>query len=175
MHTNVQSIGIILDGNRRWAVEKELPIFEGHRNGANNIEPIVLAARDLGIQHVAIYAFSTENWSRDSEEVSYLMELFESFFKEGMDRLMQEGVRIRFIGQRERFNENLQRHMREVEEKSPLNPKTTLWVCVSYGGRADIVQAAQTLANAGDSITENSLAEKLWTAGRFSSQLLRPG
>lgn len=165
MHTNVQSIGIILDGNRRWAVEKELPIFEGHRNGANNIEPIVFAARDLGIQHVAIYAFSTENWNRDSVEVAHLMELFESFFKEGMDRLMQEGVRIRFIGQRKRFNENLQRLMREVEAKSPTHPQTTLWVCVSYGGRADIVQAAQVLAHTGDTITEDSLTEKLWSAG----------
>src|SRR6185369_2624437 len=90
-------IGIILDGNRRWAKEQGLPAFEGHRRGMNNVEPIVLAARDLGIKHIVVYAFSTENWKRTVEEVSYLMKIFEEMARRSMVRLTEEGVAIRFV------------------------------------------------------------------------------
>src|SRR3989344_9218983 len=111
-------IGIILDGNRRWAKERGLPSFEGHRQGMNNLEPIVLAARDLGIKHMVVYAFSTENWNRSKDEVSYLMEIFEEMARKNLARLAKEGVAVRFVGQRERFSETLQTVMREAEAKS---------------------------------------------------------
>ena len=111
-------IGIILDGNRRWAKERGLPSFEGYRQGMNNLEPIVLAARDLGIKHMVVYAFSTENWNRSKDEVSYLMEIFEEMARKNLARLAKEGVAVRFVGQRERFSETLQTVMREAEAKS---------------------------------------------------------
>jgi len=166
-------IGIILDGNRRWAKERGLPSFEGHRQGMNNLEPIVLAARDLGIKHMVVYAFSTENWNRSKDEVSYLMEIFEEMARKNLARLAKEGVAVRFVGQRERFSETLQTVMREAEAKSLpgrsgrtglAEPKITLWICMSYGGRAEIVQAATAAAQDG-AISEESLAAHLWTAG----------
>ncbi len=157
-------VGIILDGNRRWAKERELPTLEGHRQGAKNTDTIALAARDLGIEHVALYAFSTENWKRRSEEVSYLMELFEEAIRDRFSRLTNEGIRVRFVGQLDRFSEKLQRLMCDVEAKSPAAPRMTLWVCLSYGGQAEIVAAARALVGAGEDITEASLAAHLWTA-----------
>lgn len=165
MQDTPQCVGIILDGNRRWAKERGLPFFEGHRQGLNNVEPIALAARDMGIKHLALYAFSTENWDRPKEEVSWLMEIFEAMAKDKAERLAKEGAKVRFVGQLWRFSENLQRLMREAEEKSPKDPKITLWICLSYGGRADITQAAAALAKKGEAITEDSLAGNLWTAG----------
>jgi undecaprenyl diphosphate synthase len=159
-----QCVGIILDGNRRWAKEQGLPAFEGHRRGMDNVEHITLAARDLGVRHLAVYAFSTENWKRTTEEVSYLMKIFEEMAKKSMARLAEENVAVRFVGQRERFSESLRAAMDEAEKKSPQDPALTLWVCLSYGGRAEIVDAARALAARGQEITEESLAKNLWTA-----------
>ncbi|QQG42829.1 MAG: di-trans,poly-cis-decaprenylcistransferase [Candidatus Giovannonibacteria bacterium] len=158
-------VGIILDGNRRWAKERGLPFFEGHRQGLDNVEPIALAARDMGVKHLALYAFSTENWERPKKEVSMLMSLFETMAKDKADRLIKEGAKVRFAGQLWRFSENLQKLMREAEEKSPAEPKITIWILLSYGGRADIAQAAGALAKKGEAASEESLARNLWTAG----------
>ena len=164
MQTSPRCVGIILDGNRRWAKERGLPTAEGHRQGAKSTDVIALAARDLGIEHLALYAFSTENWKRSGEEVSYLMELFEEAIRDHFSRLTEEGIRVRFVGQLERFSDTLRTLMREVEAKNPAELKMTLWVCLSYGGQAEIVEAARALATAGEEITEESLAQHLWTA-----------
>jgi undecaprenyl diphosphate synthase len=165
-------IGIILDGNRRWAKEQGLPSLEGHRKGMDNVGPIARAARDMGIQHMIVYAFSTENWNRSVEEVSYLMSIFESMARERLTKLAEEEIAVRFVGQRERFSQNLQDAMRRAEEKSPQTPRLTLWICVSYGGKADILQAAQAAAQAGTEITEASVTERLWTAGMPDPDLI---
>ena len=165
-------IGIILDGNRRWAKESGLPAFEGHRRGMNNVESIAYSARDLGIQHMAVYAFSTENWSRSKEEVSYLMEIFESTIRERLSKFAGEHVAVRFVGQTERFSPSLQAAMRDVEVKNPADPRLTLWVCLSYGSKAEIVQAAQAAQEAGGTITEESLAKHLWTSGMPDPDLI---
>ena len=164
MQTPPRCVGIILDGNRRWAKERGLPTLEGHRIGFENLETIAIAARDMGIKDVAAYTFSTENWYRSPEEVSYLMELFEHMAQNALSRLTHNEVRVRFVGQRERFSPVLQRLMDEVEKKSPFDFRMTLWVCLSYGGRAEIVEAARALAKAGEEITEESLVQHLWTA-----------
>jgi undecaprenyl diphosphate synthase len=111
-----QCVGIILDGNRRWANEKGLPTLEGHRRGTDNIEKVTLIARDIGIKHVA----------------------------------------LRFVGQLERFSDGLQKAMRNAENNSPKEPVITLWVCVSYGGRAEVVRAAQQIKESGEEITGRS-------------------
>ena len=169
-------IGIILDGNRRFAKERGLSSLEGHRRGFKNIEPMVLAARDFGVAHVVVYAFSTENWIRAPEEVSYLLELFEDALQLQVRRLAEEGVAVRFVGQRERFSIALQASMRQAEEKSPAEARTTLWICLSYGGRAELVHAAREAVKAGLEITEASLAGHLWTRGMPDPDLIiRPG
>lgn len=160
-----QCVGIILDGNRRWAKERGLSAFEGHRHGMENIEPIVLALRDRGVKHVVVFAFSTENWQRSEDEVSYLMEIFESIAHSTLDRLTKERVAVRFIGERERFAKSLQDAMADVEAHEAQDSQTTLWVCLSYGGRADIAQAAAALSRERLEITERALSARLWTDG----------
>ena len=165
-------IGIILDGNRRWAKEQGLPSFEGHRRGMNNVESIAYAARDLGIRHMAVYAFSTENWNRSKEEVSYLMEIFESTIRERLSKFAEEHVAVRFVGQTERFSPSLQAAMRDVEARNPAEPRHTVWVCISYGSRAEIVQAAQVAQETDGQVTEESLAKHLWTGGMPDPDLI---
>ena len=165
-------IGIIIDGNRRWAKERGLPTFEGHRRGADTIENIARAARDMHIQHMALYVFSTENWRRAEEEVSYLMKLFELLIREHVARLSKESVAVRFVGQRERFSPRMQALMDDAEKKSPHEAALTLWVCLSYGGRAEIVAAANAATATGRAITEESLQEHLWTVGMPEPDLI---
>ncbi len=170
--TTPTCIGIILDGNRRWAKENGLPSFEGHRRGMDNVEPIVFAARDLGIRHMVVYAFSTENWNRAKGEVSYLMGIFESMARERLAKYRDEGVAVRFVGQKERLSPSLQGAMRDLEAKNPEEPKLTLWICISYGGRAEIVQAAQAVQDAKEKITEDTLEKHLWTSGMPAPDLI---
>lgn len=138
----------------------------------DNIEPIAYAARDMGIRHMAVYAFSTENWDRSKEEVSYLMGIFESMASKRLTKLSEEGIAVRFVGQKGRFSQALQDAMHKAEGKSPKDPKLTLWICISYGGRAEIVQAAQTAAKANEPLDERSLAKHLWTAGMPDPDLI---
>lgn len=157
-------IGIILDGNRRWAKEKGLPKLEGHRAGVEAVKTMVRAAGERGIKHVAVFAFSTENWQREPAEVSYLMDLFMEMAATHAQELAEEGARTRFVGQRERFSPELQKSMADIEQKTAHNDKITLWICLSYGGRAEIVEAARAAAAAGEEITEKSLRLNMWSA-----------
>ena len=119
--------------------------------------------RDSGVKHLIVYAFSTENWNRDKDEVSYLMDLFREAIQKEMSELGKENVRVRFVGQRGRFSEDLQQSMGEIEKETEKNEAITLWVCLSYGGRAEIVAAANSAAKR-DLITEELLAKNLWTS-----------
>ena len=165
-------IGIILDGNRRWAKENNLTSYEGHLRGMNNLEPIAHATRDAGIRHLVVYAFSTENWNRSKEEVSYLMKIFESTIRERLATFSEEGIAVRFVGQKERFAGSIQNAMLEVEKKNPNDPALTLWICISYGGRAEIVDAARAVADEGNVLTEESLTAHLWTKGMPEPDLI---
>ena len=158
-------VGIIMDGNRRWAKAKGFSKFEGHRTGLFEIlRNTVRFVRARGIKHLAVYMFSTENWNREPAEVSYLMDLFRESVKKDMKDLGEEGVRIRFAGQRERFSEDLRRAMHVAEKETMQNEDITLWCCLSYGGRAEIAAAACAAAASGTDVTEDSLARYLWTA-----------
>jgi undecaprenyl diphosphate synthase len=156
-------VGIILDGNRRFAKAQGLPQLEGHRRGASTLEKIVLHMRDRGIPHIAAYVFSTENWERSPEEVSYLMELIIEGAKEHITRLKEEGVRVRVIGERTRLSARVRAAIESMEEGSTEGHATTLWLCLSYGGRTEIIEAAQALAADGTKITEESLRDAMWS------------
>lgn len=159
------SVGIILDGNRRWAKQKGLSTLEGHRVGLQQtLWQTALDARDLGIRHLIVFMFSTENWNRRPAEISYLMRLFKEIFKKQATDFVKEDVRVRFAGQRERFSQDLQRGMRKAESATKKGGRLTLWCCLSYGGRVEIVTAAQKAAASGEGITNESLERHLWTA-----------
>lgn len=173
MTNGPRAIGIIMDGNRRWAKERGLPTLEGHRQGSERLRDVVRWARDVDVKEVTIYAFSTENWNRSKEEVEYLMELFEDAFKKQFSEVMNEGGRLRFIGQRERMSEKLQVLMRDAEEKSKGNENGTLIIALSYGGQAEILSAANALLAEGkEQITEEELRSRMWSAGLLDPDLI---
>ena len=158
------SIGIILDGNRRWAKEHNLPTLEGHRKGAEKVRELMEWAHELGLGTVYIYAFSTENWNRSPEEVAYLMELFaEAFTGDLVSEVGKRNGRIVFIGDRSRLTAELVQKMEETERETSTGKGTTLAVCMSYGGRGEILHATNTLIRAGKEIqTEEEFARALW-------------
>lgn len=159
------SVGIILDGNRRWAKERGLPSLEGHRAGFNKVRELVEWAADSGIGTVFIYAFSTENWNRAPEEVSYLMQLFaDAFSGSFIDDMVKRNGRIVFIGDRTRVPSVLTQKMREAEERTKSGTGGTLVVCLSYGGRAEIVAAANALIREGKEVDEEQFARALWSS-----------
>lgn len=165
-------IGIILDGNRRWAKARGLSSFEGHRVGLmETLKDTVLFVRDKGIKNLAVYMFSTENWNREPTEVSYLMDLFRESIKKEKEEWIKEGVKVRFAGQRERFSKDLQEAMDKAEKETAGNTRITLWAGLSYGGRAEIVRAANVSAKEGE-ITEESLSKNLWTAGMPDPEII---
>jgi undecaprenyl diphosphate synthase len=129
-------------------------------------------ARARGIKHVAAYMFSTENWERSREEVEYLMNLLRDFIQKSMEEVDTEDMRIRIVGQRERFAPDIQKMMRDLEERTAQKDGGTFWCCLSYGGRAEIVAAAREAAAAGEEITEASLANHLWTSGMPDPDLI---
>lgn len=158
-----QCIGIILDGNRRWAAELGLPKLEGHRRGLDTLIECAKWVRDLGIPNVAVFTFSTENWQREESEVSYLMDLFRDMATKRLAELKKENVRVRFAGQIERFSPDMQESMRAMERDTAGNSGVTLWACMSYGGRAEIAAAAAAAQKAGEQVTEATIEKHLWT------------
>jgi undecaprenyl diphosphate synthase len=174
------SVGVIMDGNRRWARQQGLAAASGHAAGFAGYEAgeatlfrLLDEYRALrekwGTAHYIFYAFSTENWSRTAEEVADLMGIFERSFakiEERVSQLLADGARVRFIGQRERFSPELQALMRGLEEKTAQGSEGTIAIAVSYGARADIVRAVNALAAQGNAaITERDLQDTLSTRG----------
>lgn len=162
--SDVQCIGLILDGNRRWAKSRGLPSLMGHKKGLETLVNATRWIRDRGVPHAVVYAFSTENWSRSEEEVSYLMRLLQDAASEELSALSREGVRIRCIGEKTRLSEVVRSAIEKVEHESAGNTALTLWVCLSYGARAEIAAAAQAAAEKGIPITEDILHASFWSA-----------
>ncbi|MBK8441373.1 MAG: di-trans,poly-cis-decaprenylcistransferase [Rhodobacter sp.] len=139
-------VAIIMDGNGRWATNRGWPRLVGHRKGAERVKEIVRIAPDLGIEWLTLYAFSTENWKRSTEEVLGLMAIFARYIQREADRLAAEGVRMRFIGDRGRLDPKLQRLMSGIEAKTAHLRRLNLTVAINYGGRDEILRAARALA-----------------------------
>jgi undecaprenyl diphosphate synthase len=139
-------VGIIMDGNGRWASARSLPRFEGHRRGVEAVRRTVRAANDLGIAYLSIYAFSSENWSRPPDEVSDLMGLLKRFIRNDLADLHKQNVRVRVIGSREGLASDLSSLLDEAEELTRDNTGLTLVIAFNYGGRQEIAEAAKQLA-----------------------------
>ena len=139
-------VAIIMDGNGRWAVNKGWPRLVGHRRGAERVKQIVRACPDMGVNWLTLYAFSTENWKRTAEEVLGLMRIFARYIEREADGLAAEGVRMRFIGGRERLDPRLQRLMAGIEARTACNSRLNVTVAINYGGRDEIARAAARMA-----------------------------
>ncbi len=141
-----EHVAIIMDGNGRWATSRGWPRLVGHRRGAERVREIVEAAPSLGIRYLTIYAFSTENWKRSTEEVLGLMAIFSRYIRREAERLSAEGVRLRFIGDRTRLDPKLQKLMAGIEARTAGNDLLHLTVAINYGGRDEITRAIRHLA-----------------------------
>ena len=160
-----RAVAIILDGNGRWAEQRGLSVSEGHREGTRAVRRTVEAAIDLGVESLALYAFSTENWSRPVDEVVDLMEIFGETIERELPDLAREGVRTRFIGRRDRAPEPLREQMLALEDETSANDRLQLWIAFDYGGRREIVDAARRLLEEGTdpaAVDEDVLAEHLY-------------
>jgi undecaprenyl diphosphate synthase len=137
-------VAIITDGNGRWAQSRGLPVLAGHEAGADVVKARLRDAAELGIRELTVYSFSTENWTRPPEEVAGLMRMFGDRIDRETPELDEEGVRMRFIGRRDRLDPELIRRMEWAEQRTAANERITLFVAFNYGGRAEIVDAART-------------------------------
>ncbi len=163
-------VAIIMDGNGRWARSRGWPRLVGHRRGAERVKQIVKACPDLGVRYLTIYAFSTENWKRSTEEVLGLMTLFSRYIEREAEGLNAEGVRMRFIGDRGPLDGRLRRLMDGIEERTAGNERLNLTVAINYGGRNELARTARALAAAAargdirpDEINEEMLSRWLDT------------
>ena len=172
-------IGIIMDGNGRWAKKRGLPRSAGHKEGASNFRKITKYCSNIGIQYLTVYAFSTENWKRPSTEVDFLMNLFESYLKEALSDFQDENIKINFIGDMTAFSKKLQKLINEVTEASKDNDGMVLNIAMNYGSRSEIVRAARSLAEdvqngnlTVSDINEETFAGRLYTANQPDPDLI---
>jgi undecaprenyl diphosphate synthase len=173
--SGAKALAIIMDGSGRWADERGLPVAAGHRAGTRALRRTVEAAIDLGLESLAVYAFSTENWTRPPDEVAALMEIFEETIEREMPDLAAQGVRVRFIGRRDRAPHELLEQMEALERVTASNTRLALWIAFDYGGRTELVDAVRRLVERGTppgAIGEDSLAEYLYAPDMPDPDLL---
>lgn len=162
-----------MDGNRRWAKERNLPTLEGHKAGVEKIFELAEWANEANIEEIILYAFSTENWNRAEEEVGYLMRLAEKLFIEQLHTFKESGVKLRFVGDLSRASERIQSVMKHAEEETKDGVKGTLAFAFSYGGRPEILAALNKLLQEGKhTVSEEDFSNALWSAGLLDPDLI---
>ena len=149
-------LAIIMDGNGRWAKERGLPRIAGHYEGVRRAEEVVEACIELNIKWLTLFAFSTENWKRPESEVKALMRLLEGYIRENAERLTEKGLRVSFVGRRDRLPESLVREMEKVERLRPKQEKLHVILAVDYGGRDEIIRTIRKMIETGSQIDESS-------------------
>lgn len=172
-------IAIIMDGNGRWAKARALPRSAGHAAGSQNFRMIARYADKIGVKHLTLYVFSTENWTRQKQEVDALMQLFENYLKEAVSDFAKDNIIVNFLGDRTPFSEKLQKLMADVEELNKGKDGMKLNLAMNYGGKAEILRAAQKLATEvkngnllPEAIDEEAFERKLYTVGQPPVDLL---
>lgn len=164
--SNLQHIAIIMDGNRRWAKEKNLPSAMGHKKGVGALKTTLRACNDFGVKYLTVYAFSTENWNRKKEEVDFLMELLALTLTNELAEMHSEGVVISFIGDTTKLSPKLQKILQNSVETTKNNNGVHLQIAFNYGARDELVNAVKSIVNKGikpEDITENVISENLYT------------
>jgi undecaprenyl diphosphate synthase len=172
-------VAIIMDGNGRWAQQRGLGRVQGHRRGKESVREIVETAREIGIQVLTLYAFSTENWERPEREVGALMKLLRHYVRSELGKMMKHGIRLRAIGNLRRLPKEVLADLRQAEQRTRGNAGMTVQLAVSYGAREEIVAAARKLARgvrdgeiAPEDIDEEAFSSALMTAGLPDPDLL---
>lgn len=175
----LKHIAVIMDGNRRWAKRLFLPTFEGHYKGYKKITQLTSWCIDSNIRILTVYAFSTENWNRRSEEVGYLMDLIRKILHDDIEDFHKKGIQVKVIGQKERLAPDIQSLIDSIEEKTASNKTLLLQIAVSYGGRAEIMYAIKKIAEKVlgkeldyNNITEEVVEKNLWTSGASDPDLI---
>jgi len=165
-------VAIIMDGNGRWATQKGGSRTDGHKKGVETVRNTVEAAAKLGIKYLTLFGFSVENWDRPVDEVSYLMNLIRVYLKKELSELQKNEVRLKVIGDRSRLDDDIVKEIEKCEEATKDNKKITVVIALSYGGRQDIVSAAQSLVRdaaqgkiSAEDVTIDSFADHLSTKG----------
>ena len=167
-----KSVAVIMDGNGRWAHAHGVSIAEGHRAGARALRRTVEAAIDLGVESLAAFAFSTENWARPTDEVAALMDIFGETIDRELPDLSRQGVRARFFGRRDRAPDELRERMVALEEETAHNDRLSLWIAFDYGGRAELVRAARRLVESG--VSPADVDEALVHANLYAPEMPDP-
>jgi undecaprenyl diphosphate synthase len=155
-------IGLILDGNRRWAKARSLPVIEGHRQGYKNLKRILKELKRMGVCYITVYAFSTENWNRSSEEVGGLMKLLKWVLTHELKELSSEQRRVVFLGSRDNISSDILKLVDKVENETEKFTGGTLAICFNYGGQQEVVEAVQKLVRSGLEITVESISAHLY-------------
>ena len=174
-----EHIGIIMDGNGRWAKKRALPRSAGHRAGAQTFRKIARYCSDIGIKYLTVYAFSTENWRRPDGEINALMGLFKEYLEEALRDFRDDSIVLRFIGDRNAFSPELLALMNENEEESKDRPGMVLNLAMNYGGRAELATAVQNIARdvksgrlAPEDVCEQTISDYLYTKGQPDPDLI---
>jgi len=168
-------IAVIMDGNGRWAEKRKLPRVAGHRMGAESVRSVVKACVEFGVKYLTVYAFSTENWKRPTEEIQFLMGLLSDTINKEIDELDANGVRIRFLGHLNDVPPEVREKIRFSEERTKNNKKLNVQIMLSYGGRAELVDAFKAMNNEqlnNDKINEDTISNHLYTKGIPDPDLL---
>ncbi len=172
-------IGIIMDGNGRWAKKRGLPRKAGHSAGAKTFRKITRYCSDIGIKYLTVYAFSTENWKRPSDEVNSLMKLFKSYLEEALEDFKDDSIVVKFIGDKSKFSKDLQELMTENEESSKDRDGMVLNIAMNYGSRDEIVRAVKNISSdvadgkiSESSINEQLISDYLYTSGQPDPDLI---
>ncbi len=178
MKSEIKHLGIIMDGNRRWAAARRLPSFEGHRAGYKKIEDVLRWCRDAGIKILTLYAFSTENWQRSKKEVDFLMKLFYLAFTKDIKKVHKNNICVRVIGRKNGLSEKIQKAIKKSEELTKNNTAVVLNLAINYGGRPELVDAFNKIlknlpatlrvarrAGPPKEITEDLISKNVYTAG----------
>lgn len=173
--SNIQHLGVIMDGNRRWAKEHGLPSLEGHRRGYDTMKKMGDWCLARGIKYLTVYAFSVENWKRKKGEINYLMGLFNRALTKEIPTFMKKGVRLKVIGSRQELSAKLKEAIAHAEAVTKNNDRVTLNLAINYGGRLEIVEAVKKIVKKKikpAKITEQLITENIWTAGEPSPDLI---
>lgn len=173
--TNLKHIAIIMDGNRRWAKNNNLPSAMGHKKGVESLKNILRACNDFGIKYLTVYAFSTENWNRKKEEVEFLMNLVAVTLVNELDEMHKENVQIHFIGDLTRLSDKLQKILSNAVETTKNNTGVVLQIALNYGSREEITNSVKNIIAKNipiEQITEDTISENLYTAGTPDPDIL---
>lgn len=169
-------VAIIMDGNGRWAAQRHLPRIAGHQRGTKSVRDVVTFAREIGIKTLTLYAFSNENWNRPIVEISQLMMLLEGFLVKELDTMMSNSIRFRAIGQIDRLQSSVVRLIKSAEEKTRENKNMTLCLALSYGGRAEIIDAVKKVSEEilKEKISLEDVNENLFSNYLYTSEIPDP-